>query len=191
MLFNNILSVLAYDLDQQFMPSIGISKSSPKEFDLKDSLDMRSFNNKNKELTHMDSSNKENREIDFSMSPRNTPFIRTIVITRGSNALSKPIRRHRAIDSERGLFNHDFPSHQSYLPFYYDQNSNYGTSSRKSLEDAVKGKVGAFPDRVGGVSVFKTLMVLIFILISGLIGFYCGKLQESKNYVRVGIPSTN
>lgn len=196
MLFAHILSAFTYEVDQQFIPSIFISKGSsmaPRDYESKDSSELRIFNKRAKEVDHSGS-----KEAEYSMFPKSSPFIRTVVISRG-NPIQRQFKHHRgteskgmAFENDNEPFNHDYPTHHAYLPFYYEHSpQTLGGFSTKSLEDAVKGNVGTFPDKFGGVFVFKTLMFLIFIVISGLIGFYFGKLQESKNYVRVGIPHTN
>jgi len=191
MFFIHLLKALAYEIESPFIPGIILTKSNGiKEYEIKDSP-MKEYKNKDHNIS-------SNRELD-SMSSRHTPVLRTIVITRGITPISKPLRQPRGIDfkgspffNEREPFNHDYPSNQSYFPFYYDHipMSNRTVSSR-SLEDIVKGKNGTLPTSSNGVVVFKILLLLIFVLIAGLIGFYFGKLQESKNYVRVGIPHSN
>lgn len=196
MLFTHLLSVLAYELDQQFIPNIILTKGnsfSPKEYEVKDTTS-REFKNKEQQPLN-------NREVDYSSNSSGfNPVLRTIVITRGTNPFSRPLRHNRMLDDKepqfssdrRDVFNHDYPHHQSYLPFYFEHIPQASRRvSSKSLDDVVKGKNGAFPDKSTGLLVFKTLMLLIAVLISGFIGFYFGKLQESRNYVRVGIPHHN
>ena len=195
MILIQLLSIFAYELDQPFIPGLIITKSNtiiPKEYDVKES-GMKEY--KNKEV-----SMPSNREYENITTPRFNPILRTILITRnGFNPLNRQIRHLRGFDekdspfvNEREPFNHDYPSNQSYYPFYYD---HVPTSKRRvlsrSIEDVVKGKNGTLPSKSNGAVVLKILLILIFVLISGLIGFYLGKIQESKNYVRVGIPHNN
>lgn len=57
-----------------------------------------------------------------------------------------------------------------------------------SLRDAVRGKVEK--ETVGsGMTLLNAVLFLVLLGISGVAGFYFGKFQESKNYIRV--PASN
>ncbi|KAM0680243.1 hypothetical protein GINT2_001628 [Glugoides intestinalis] len=57
-----------------------------------------------------------------------------------------------------------------------------------SLRDAVRGKIEK--ETAGnGISLLNAVLFLVLLGISGVAGFYFGKFQESKNYIRV--PASN
>lgn len=72
----------------------------------------------------------------------------------------------------------------------YDLEPQYGNMYRTngSLKDAVKGDINKEAS-TGGWTFISTIVFLVLLGISGGIGFYLGKLHESRNYIR--IPSTN
>lgn len=62
--------------------------------------------------------------------------------------------------------------------------------SSDSLRDAVRGGNDQIKEsKPSGWSIMSVVFFLVCLGISGGIGFYLGKIQESKNYIR--IPSTN
>ncbi|ELA41052.1 uncharacterized protein VICG_01934 [Vittaforma corneae ATCC 50505] len=81
------------------------------------------------------------------------------------------------------------PGYESMEPVY--SNTAKGTNSLNSspsLKDVVRGNLDK-DDHSGGVSLLSAVVFLILLGISGIIGFYLGKVHESRNYVR--IPATN
>lgn len=61
-----------------------------------------------------------------------------------------------------------------------------GIAANENFQDIIKGKI----DKEEGVnSWFRIIFSFVMLVISGLVGFYMGKLQESRNYVRVPAPN--
>lgn len=60
----------------------------------------------------------------------------------------------------------------------------YKQAFTESFEGAVKGN-NATAEKSRGKSIGKVMLFLAFIGLAGAVGFYLGKVNESRNYVRV------
>lgn len=120
-----------------------------------------------------------------STDSRHTP---SIMIARGSltpftsftpfplREFGHPLIIHRIVrDSGYPYERHSFPPRRQ--------------AFAESFEDAVRGNKATEVDKPKGRSIGKVILFLIFMGLAGTVGFYLGKVNESRNYVRV--PSVN
>lgn len=82
------------------------------------------------------------------------------------------------------------PGYEGMVPAYSSTARDVPSTpnSSPSLRDVVRGNLDK-DVHSGGMSLFSAVVFLVLLGISGVIGFYLGKVHESRNYVR--IPATN